>query len=381
MKTHSERTFDAAIIGGGVIGCAIAWGLAKAGLETAIIERGAVGGEASSAAGGMLAPLSEADCRDPFFDLAVASRARYAGLTTELFETTGIDIEYRSEGTIFLALTAEDEEELETRFRWQRATGLEVERLDSSSVRKLEPLVSERVRWALRFPDDHQVNNRRLVAALETACRTSGVTVLDHTEASSLVCERGQTKGVQTRIGVVHSPRVVIAAGSWSSLLAGSPSTSAMAIEPIRGQMVALASPHPAPRSVIYSRRGYLIPRLGGFLIAGSTTERAGYENVVTAGGIASIIERAIEIMPIISSLAITETWAGLRPATTDGLPVIGADPDINGLFYATGHYRNGILLAPITAEIMCDLIVTGKTSWNLSPFEVTRFAHRAVAG
>ncbi|MEP7271151.1 MAG: glycine oxidase ThiO [Acidobacteriota bacterium] len=381
MKTDSQKTFDAAIIGGGVIGCAIAWRLAQAGLSTAIIERGNPGAEASGAAGGMLAPLAEADRRDAFFDLSVDSRAHYPSLTTELFDATGVDIEYRTEGTVFLAFTDEDEAELETRFAWQQGADLNVERLDSISVRKLEPLVSEDVRWALRFPDDHQVNNRQLVVGLEAACRASGVTIMDHTEATSLVSEQGQIRGVQTRVGVVEAANVVIAAGSWSSLLAGSASTSAMAIEPVRGQMIALNSPHPAPRCVIYSKRAYLIPRLGGFLIAGSTTEHAGYEKVVTAGGLATILERAIEIMPMARSLAITETWAGLRPATADGLPVLGVDPAINGLFYATGHYRNGILLAPITAEIIRDLIVSGSTSRNLAPFEVTRFAHHSAAG
>jgi glycine oxidase len=152
-------------------------------------------------------------------------------------------------------------------------------------------------------------------------------------------------------------------------------------IEPVRGQMIALASPTPPVRHVLYSRRGYLIPRLSGTLIAGSTTEHVGYDKSVSAGGVASIIESSIEILPAARDLPITDSWAGLRPCSPDGLPIIGPDPQIAGLFYATGHYRNGILLAPITAQAVSELIVLGGSRQNLAPFSVTRFSHLGAAG
>ncbi len=381
MGIDSEKTFDAAIIGGGVIGCAIAWRLAQAGLRSCIIERGKIGAEASSAAGGMLAPLAEADQQDAFFDLAVSSRAIYQGLATELRALTGFDVEYRTEGTLFLALTADDEEELEKRYKWQCAAGLRVEFMSFSKVRELEPLISEKTRWALKFPDDHQVNNRHLLVAIEAAARAAGVVVFENTAAASLIIERSRIRGVLTGGGEIQATSVVVAAGSWSSLVPGAPSAATMAVSPVRGQMIALKAPDPAPNFVIYSGRGYLVPRLGGFLISGSTTEQAGYQKSVTAGGLASIVENAVEIMPAVRSLSIIETWAGLRPTTPDGWPVIGADPEIAGLFYATGHYRNGILLAPVTAEIIRDLILTGVTSLDLAPFSVTRFANRLAVG
>jgi glycine oxidase len=152
-------------------------------------------------------------------------------------------------------------------------------------------------------------------------------------------------------------------------------------IEPARGQMVAIEMPAPAVRHVLYSRRGYLVPRLSGYLIAGSTTEHAGYDKRVTAGGVASIIKSAIEVMPCVADQSIIETWAGLRPHAPDDLPILGADPRVEGLIYATGHYRNGILLAPITAQAISELIIKGESYISLAPFSVARFANRQATG
>lgn len=383
---ESGRQFDAAIIGGGVIGCAIAWRLGQTGMRVAIIERGELGGEASHAAGGMLAPLAEADRADDFFHLCVQSRAMYADFARELREVSGIDIEYRTEGTLYLSLTAADDEELERRWQWQREAGLNVRRLQPGCVRKLEPLINEKLRWALKFPDDHQVNNRQLARALAMAAQSAGAVLLTHTEARRLLIESraGQKRvaGVETAQGSLRAGVIVVAAGSWSSLLSPiDERPSRFTVEPVRGQMIAVEMPAPALCHVIYSRRGYLIPRAGGFLIAGSTTERAGYDKRVTVGGVASIIERATEILPRFGDLAITETWAGLRPHAADDLPVLGADPQIAGLLHATGHYRNGILLCPITAQAISDLITKGESAVNLAPFNAARFARRQAAG
>ncbi len=377
--SDSIKQYDAAIIGGGVIGCAIAWRLAEAGMRVAVIERGEVGGEASRAAGGMLAPLAEADGADDFFHLAVSSRAMYADFARELKAASGIDIEYRTEGTLFLSLTEEDDKELDRRWRWQHEAGLNVKRLNADCARKLEPMINRRLRWALKFPDDHQVNNRRLVSALYSASLTAGVEFQSQTEVRQLLIEssagRKQMTGVITANGVVRCSTVIIAAGSWSSLLTDQ-IEPAIKIEPVRGQMVAVEMPATPVNHVIYSRRGYIVPRFGGQLIAGSTSEKADFDKRVTAGGIASIIERASEILPDFGQLAITETWAGLRPHASDDLPVLGADPNVAGLVYATGHYRNGILLTPITALAISELILKGESSINLSPFSADRFIH-----
>jgi glycine oxidase len=382
--TEPIEKADAVVIGAGVIGCAVAWRLGQAGIRVTVIERGRVGAEASHAAGGMLAPLAEAERRDDFFDLAVAGLAIYADFARELKASSGIDVEYRDEGTLYLALTEDDEEELDRRWRWQRETGLNVKRLGAECALKLEPMLNQSLRFALKFPGDHQVDNRRLANALQTAARNAGARFLTHTEARELLTEsvagRRRIVGVATSRGEIQANTAVIAAGSWSSLLRCDDAWR-FEVEPVRGQMVAVEMPVPAARHVIYSRRGYLVPRLSGYLIAGSTTERAGYDRRVTAGGVASIIKNAIEIAPCVADQAVIETWAGLRPRAPDDLPILGADPRVGGLVYATGHYRNGILLTPITAQAISELIIKGESGVNLAPFSVGRFADRPGAG
>jgi glycine oxidase len=379
MTEPIEQT-DAVVIGAGVIGCAVAWRLGQAGMRVVVVERGRVGGEASHAAAGMLAPLAEADREDEFFNLTAASLATYADFARELKASSGVDVEYRDEGTLCLALTENDEEELERRWQWLHEAGLNVRRLNAGSALKLEPLLNQTLRFALKFPGDHQVDNRRLMTALHGAARNAGIEFLTHTEARELLTEnvagRSRVSGVVTARGEIHARTVVIAAGSWSSLLRCYESPQ-FEVEPVRGQMVAIEAPAPAVRHVIYSRRGYLVPRLSGYLIAGTTTERAGYDKRVTAGGVASIIKSAIEIMPCVADQAIIETWAGLRPHAPDDMPILGADPSVEGLIYATGHYRNGILLAPVTAQAISELIVKGESHVNLEPFSVARFANR----
>ena len=383
MTEQIEQT-DAVVIGAGVIGCAVAWRLGQAGMRVVVVERGRVGGEASHAAAGMLAPLAEADREDEFFNLTAASLATYADFARELKASSGVDVEYRDEGTLCLALTQNDEEELERRWQWLHEAGLNVRRLNAGSALKLEPLLNQTLRFALKFPGDHQVDNRRLMTALHGAARNAGIEFLTHTEARELLTEnvagRSQVRGVVTARGEIHARTVVIAAGSWSSLLRCD-EAQRFEIEPARGQMAALEMPAPAARHVIYSRRGYLVPRLGGYLIAGSTTERAGYDKRVTAGGMASVINNAIEIMPCVADQAVIETWAGLRPRAPDDLPILGPDPRVEGLIYATGHYRNGILLAPITARAIGELVVKGESSVDLAPFSVARFSNRRAVG
>lgn len=383
MTEQIEQT-DVVVIGAGVIGCAVAWRLGQAGMRVVVVERGRVGGEASHAAAGMLAPIAEADREDEFFNLTVASLATYADFARELKASSGVDVEYRDEGTLYLALTDKDGEELERRWQWLHEAGLNVRRLNAGCALKLEPLLNQTLRFALKFPGDHQVDNRRLMTALHGAARNAGIEFLTHTEARELLTEnvagRSRVSGVVTARGEIRARTVVIAAGSWSSLLRCD-EAQRFEVEPARGQMAALEMPAPAARHVIYSRRGYLVPRLGGYLIAGSTTERVGYDKRVTAGGMASVIKNAIEIMPCVADHAVIETWAGLRPRAPDDLPILGPDPRVEGLIYATGHYRNGILLAPITARAISELAVKGESSVNLAPFSVLRFANRQAAG
>jgi len=350
------------IIGGGVIGLTIARALALQGVrDVCLIERAAPGAEASSAAAGMLLPQVEADAQDDFFTLACQSRDLYPSFAAALHEETGIDIELDTTGTLYLALTEHDQQEIEKRYEWQSRARLPVELLSVAEARELEPCISESTVGALLFPNDIQVENRRLLSALANSVNKLGVDIVTQTNVDSLIIQGNHVTGVQTNRGRIECSVAVIAAGSWSGFIKSSSPCKIPEIEPVRGQMVCLEARPQLTRHVIYSPRGYLVPRRDGRLLAGSTSERVGFAKYVTAGGISTILRNALEISPAIATLPIVDTWAGLRPMSADGLPVLGRCDEIDGLFYATGHYRNGILLAPLTGELVSKAIVSSK--------------------
>lgn len=375
------RTADVVVVGGGVIGLAIARALALSGTgRVTLIERARLGAEASSAAGGMLAPQSEADRADEFFALACASRDLYPEWAAALREETGTDIELDRTGTLYLAFTDEDEKEIEHRYLWQARAGFEVERLTNSEALELEPCVSQGVRGALRFPQDVQVENRRLIAALATSVERHGVNLLTETNVESLVIEHGRVAGLETSRGRISAPIVVIACGAWTSFLTSREASQwPVRVEPIRGQMLCFETNPRLARHVIYSPRGYLVPRLDGRLLAGSTTERAGFEKRVTAAGLRAITAHALEIAPALSGLPLIDSWSGLRPRAGDDWPVLGESTETRGLFYATAHYRNGILLAPVTGELIAEQITTNITPPQLRAFGPDRFRPLSV--
>jgi len=406
-KTCGAR--DAVVVGGGAIGLSVARELARRGLSVALVERGALGAESSWAAAGMLAPQCEADARDAFFDLACASRDAYPAFADALREETGLDIELDRTGTLYLATTDEDEREIARRHDWQRRAGLAVELLTADEARSLEPRVSTRARAALRFPRDWQVENRRLVEALALSCERAGVRILEHTAALSVGTAGGRVSSVETARGTIPAGAVVVACGAWSSQVAVSVSASEAAVarpdggggdapasrggngvaaprvEPVRGQMLCFdaGAGGEFARHVLYGPRGYVVPRRGGRLLAGSTTERAGFDKSVTDEGRAEITAHAAELAPAILGLKLTGSWAGLRPRGADDWPVIGPAAGAENLFHATAHYRNGILLAPLTGSLVAEMIDSGATPAALAPFSPSRFrraAFRAVS-
>ena len=372
-----KHSAEVVIIGGGVIGLTIARALALRGVrDVCLIERAGLGSEASFAAAGMLLPQVEAATKGDFFTLACCSRDSYAAFATALHDETGIDVELDTTGTLYLALNDHDQEEIEKGYYFQSRDGLPVELLSAKAAREVEPFISDETRGALLFPKDIQVENRRLLSALANSISRLGVTTFTETNVDALIIERNRLTGVQTTRGAINCSTVVVAAGTWSSQI----KHTHPPIEPVRGQMVCLeAKPH-LTRHIVFSRRGYLVPRRDGRLLAGSTSEQAGFAKCVTAGGINTILQHAHEILPAISKLPIVDTWAGLRPRSPDGLPVLGPCVEIEGLVYATGHYRNGILLAPITGELISEAIVEGVTSPLLAPFSPERFLPRSVA-
>lgn len=380
MNQPSDRA-EVAIIGGGVIGLAVARALALRGVrDVLLIERNSLGGESSGAAAGMLAPQAEANRAHEFFYLTCQSRDMYSAFAAALLDETGIDIELETTGTLYLAFTDDDEAEIERRYEWQSKAGLPIEKLSAAAVRQLEPSISEDVRAALKFPLDTQVENRRLLSALAAANEKLGVCLETGTAVTSLRIERNRVTGVETSRGFVAAGAVVIAGGAWSSLLgAGDKALPDLRIKPVRGQMLCFEPGSPPARHVIYSPRGYLVPRRDGRLLAGSTTEHAGFEKQVTESGRQSILTAALEISPRIGSFPVTDSWAGLRPRAADTLPVLGACAEIAGIYYATGHYRNGILLAPITGELIARAIIYKVFPETLGIFSPDRFGLVAV--
>ena len=278
------RSAEVVVIGGGVIGLTVARALVQRGArDVLLIERSSLGAEASFAAGGMLAPQTEANSRDDFFELACQSRDLYPNFALALREETGIDVELDTTGTLYCAFTERDVDEIEKRYERQTQAGLLVEKLTTSGARELEPCIAESVLGALRFPHDIQVENRRLLNALVNSIDKLGVGINTDTKVESLAIERGRIKGVQTSRGFVSCRTAINAAGTWSSAIAHSQTPK---IEPVRGQMICFDTKPQLTRHVVYSPRGYIVPRQDGRLVAGSTSEHAGITKQDTAGGI-----------------------------------------------------------------------------------------------
>jgi glycine oxidase len=362
LKPSSE----VAVVGGGVIGLALARELSSRGVEVLVVERGRIGEEASAAAAGLLTAQSDAPAPSPFFAFALESRDLYPAWTGVLEQETGLDVGWRATGVLRCGTAASFEG-----FRWQREAGLPVERVGTAEIRRRSAgRVAPDVAEALFFPRDSVVNSRLLVRALRRSLDIRGVRVLEGTAVTRFVVERGACFGLETSGGIVSAGQVVDAAGAWANLDPTLP--FAIPVEPVRGQIVELADDRPFP-TVLESPDVYLVPRSDGRVLVGATVERTGFRKEVTAAGVAKLLTAAFELSPSLESARVTGAWAGLRPGTPDGYPLIGETP-VRGLYLAAGHFRNGILLAPITALRMADLLA-GTTAPDLAPFAPKRFA------
>ncbi len=364
---------DAIVIGAGIVGLQAARTLAGAGVRVLVIERHHVGAEASSAAAGILAAQTETEEDSPLLPLALAARDYHARLARELAEETGIDVEHSTRGLLTVAFTDERETELLAKAERQRARGMDVVVLDRADVREAEPNINPAVRKALFFAGDHHVDNKRLTRALAASAVARGASLLCGRPATLLV-EGGRAVGVRAGNETFRAPAVLNASGAWAGLLAGDPAPPP--VEPIRGQMVAFDVSPPLLRRVVYSGHGYLVPRSDGRVLAGSTTDRVGFDKSVTAGGLREVLQTALQIAPVLADVRVCETWAGLRPGTPDGLPILGAGA-LPGLFHAGGLYRNGILLGPLVGEIAADLLLGATPRLDVAPFALDRFARR----
>lgn len=351
------------IIGGGIMGFAIARELRHRGVQDiTLVERRSAGLESSWAAAGMLGPQAEADRNDAFFRFCCDSRDLYPKFADDLTLETGIDIELDKSGTLYLSFNESDERRLRKRFEWQRAAGLPVEQLSAKEARRCEPFVSPDVREALFFPDDWQVENRKLLAALRRSGEINGVNIVENTTVDRLTVENKNVVGAESGEQRFSAALTILTTGAWTSLIKIGVAEMPFSVEPVRGQMVVLKTAKRLFQRVIYSHRGYLVPRVDGRILAGSTTERKGFDCSVTEQATNILREMSNEIAPTTSGLPTVDRWAGLRPFTFDGLPIIGGIETIGGLTIATAHYRNGILLAPITAARVADSMLNGET-------------------
>ncbi|MBT2738743.1 glycine oxidase ThiO [Bacillus sp. ISL-7] len=352
-----ENSFDVAIIGGGIIGSSIAYQLAKRGRKVVVIEKGRVACQASSAAAGMLAAQAELEQDGPLFQLALKSQAMFSTLASELFEYTGIDIEYVNKGMVKIAETEEIALEVKKQVTFQKKWDPTITWLDATEVRVLEPSLTPSVAGGMYLPRDGHVQPTKLTKAFAKSAEHFGAKICEETEVLSFVYENGQVKGVNTSIGVIHCEQVVVATGAWAAKLMQESGID-IPVYPVKGECFSIRTERPIINSTIFSdKRCYLVPKQNGEIYIGATVIENTFDTKVTPEGIATLIERATQLVPQIKEAAWERVWAGVRPQTGDGIPYMGEHPSWRGLFLAAGHYRNGILLSPITGELVADLV------------------------
>lgn len=380
---------DVVVVGGGIIGLSCAWRLARRGLRITVVDP-CPGRGASWAAAGMLAPVTEAGYgEERLLRLGVAAAARWPSYAEELAADSGADPGLRDTGTLVVAHDAGDRAELDRYADYAEALGLPIERLTARACREREPMLSPDVRGGL-LAQDRSAHNRDTVRALLRVCAARGVTVLEQSVAG-LELRDGGVVGVRLGDGsggelVLAAPRVVLAAGSWSPLLPGLPAPAVPPVRPVRGTVLRLATPpeyrdrvmSATIRATVAGSHVYLVPRADGEIVVGATSEEAGFDDRATAGGVWQLLRDARLVLPVVAELGFTEAWSGLRPVTPDNAPIVGASA-VPGLTMATGHGRNGVLLAPVTADAVAALLLDGAVTEPLEPFSPLRFTPAQV--
>jgi glycine oxidase len=363
---------DVIIIGGGVIGLASAWRLAQAGLGVRLFEKGRPGAEASSAALGVLLAEGSSGSRveNTWAALTQASLELYPAVAAQLHDQTGVDVELRDEGVLDIALDSSELAALQEELAFQQAAGIPVTFLTSQEVRQLEPALGPQVRGGLHFSAARQVDNVRLCTALTLAARQAGVAFHSGEAVTGLIRQKDRVAGVRAGAQAYSADRVVVAAGSWSGMIEG----LSLPVRPAKGQALALEAPFVISH-VLQSSTGYIAPRRDGRLLIGATVEEAGFDKRSTAEGVRQLLDQAIHFLPALKGATLRQTWAGLRPRAGDDLPILGPMAGYEGLIIATGHFRKGILLAPITAQLVVAWVTGIIPALDVAPFSPDRFA------
>ena len=363
------------IVGAGTIGLSIGWELARAGQDVRLFERDRAGRGTSWLAAGMLAPDAEIQYEElELYRLSRESLQRWPDYVEALEAASGQEVDFRDEGTLIVADDPDSAEALRRHYRFQKEQGLEVEWLTGAEALEMEPFLAPRLTAAVFSPSDYQVDNRRLVDALKVAFVKAGGTLHEHTPVQAVVPD-ASAPALRIEDGERVEGAVVIAAtGPWARQLEGLPPGARPPVRPVKGQMVELRMERPfALQHVVRGPETYVVPKSDGRLLLGATSEEQGFDTEVTAGGLYRVLEGAWEVVPGIYDLPVTDTWAGLRPASRDHAPLIGTAAP--GIIMATGHYRHGILLTPVTAQEVARLVLDGETSDWIAPFSPQRFA------
>ncbi|WLD93894.1 glycine oxidase ThiO [Alkalihalobacillus sp. AL-G] len=353
MRNH----FDVIIIGAGVIGSSIAFNLVKQGRSVLVLEKGRIASQSSSAAAGMLGAQTELENDSPLFRLARESRGMFPDLALELKDLTGIDIELYQNGMLKVARSEEEASEFQRFIALQQKLGEEASWIDPYELQQREPLLEKKLYGAMSIPNDGNVSAPNLTKALSAAAMTSGAEIKEFTEVSEFVTDgNGITGVITTTQEAYHADRVIVAGGAWSRRLLKDAGHE-LDTYPVKGECFSVKTEKPIVNATIFSKGCYIVPKSGGRLIIGATEKAHSFDQKVSLESIAAMMGRATELIPALNQAEWDDAWAGIRPQTKDGLPYLGVHPEINGLFIATGHYRNGILLAPITGKLMADLV------------------------
>jgi len=360
----AQRRVDLAIVGGGIIGLASAWRARQRGIEVTLLERGRLAQGASRVAAGMLAPVAEVEFGESgrrLLQLGLRSAEMWPTFAAALQEASGVEVPLLRTGTLLLARDADEAGELERQLEFRRSLGLGVRRLLPAEARELEPALAPRLRLALEAPDDHSLEPRAALAALARACELAGVELREHARVASveLDADTRRVTGVRLDDGeLVAAEHVLLASGAWAQEIGGLPSPARMPVRPVKGQIMRLRDPAGAGllTRVVRYEGGYVVPRGDGRYVLGATVEERRFEALPTVGGVYELLRDAHELLPGLGELELEELSVGFRPGTPDNAPVIGAGA-LEGLLWAGGHHRNGILLAPLTAQLIAGLL------------------------
>ena len=369
----------ALVIGGGIIGSSVAWRLAADGVQVSVFERGRLGLEASWAAAGLISPQAEAHEPGVFFDLAVAGKKSFDAIVERLAAESGVDPEYDHHGVLYVAFDDGARAELQSRARWQRAAGAEVEELSPRQAFKLAPVLSEKIIFALHMPNNRRVENRKLALAYINAATRAGAEFREGARVDSVAVSAGRATGVGLADGSIEAGDVIInAAGAWAGEIRGL-EDDRIRFYPVRGQILCFDARPGLVVPSLFSGGAILVPRRDGRLLAGSVIEDAGFNKSVTLDGMERILRAVRTMVPSIASIPFREAWAGLSPAADDLMPVLGPSPTVAGVLYAAGHFRTGILLSALTGEVIADLVMGRTPAIDLAPFSPARFRDGAA--